>query len=166
MVVGTLQVVLSLPGNDSLKGKRAIVRRTLERARSRLRCAAAEVDAQDEHRRAVLGFAVVTGDRQHARSMLDTLARLVASATEAEVTDTRVEVFGASDDFGVCADARWVRRGASRARGRPEASELREAGRPGAVPSGAHHAGPGPRSAGGASGGDGHFPDEDADDEP
>jgi uncharacterized protein YlxP (DUF503 family) len=119
MVVGTLQVVLALPGNDSLKGKRAIVRRTLERARARLHCAAAEVGALDEHRRAVLGFAVVSADRRHARSMLDTLAEFVASATEAVVTDTRVEVTGISDDFGMTADARWVRRGASRAGGRP-----------------------------------------------
>ena len=87
MVVGIARIVLSLPGNDSLKGKRSVVKSILERARTRFHVAAAEVDDMDAHRRATLGFAVVSNDSRHARSLLDKLVGFVASASEAQVID-------------------------------------------------------------------------------
>ncbi len=92
MVVGVLRIVLALPWNDSLKGKRSVVRRIVERARARFQVAAAEVEDLDAHRRAVLGFAVVSNDRRHATSVLDQLTTFVATATEAEVVDRRMEI--------------------------------------------------------------------------
>jgi len=92
MVVGVLRIVLALPFNDSLKGKRSVVRRIVERARERFHVAAAEVADLDAHRRAVLGFAVVSNDRRHATSILDQLAEFVATATEAEVVERRMEL--------------------------------------------------------------------------
>lgn len=87
MVVGTCRITLSLPGNDSLKGKRKVVRRILDRARSRFNVAAAEVGDNDVHRRAVLGFAVVSNDHRHANSMIDEITAFVAGATEAIIID-------------------------------------------------------------------------------
>jgi uncharacterized protein YlxP (DUF503 family) len=92
MVVGILRVVLALPWNDSLKGKRSVVRKIVERARSRFNVAAAELDDLDAHRRAVLGFVVLSNDRRHVTSMLDKLTSFVAGATEAQLVDRRVEV--------------------------------------------------------------------------
>jgi uncharacterized protein YlxP (DUF503 family) len=92
MVVGVLRIVLALPFNDSLKGKRSIVRRVVERARERFHVAAAEVEDLDAHRRAVLGFAVVSNDRRHATSILDQLGEFIATATEAEVVERRMEL--------------------------------------------------------------------------
>lgn len=92
MVIGTCRLVLSLPGNDSLKGKRRVVRRIVDRLRHRYNVAVAEVDELDAHRRAVLGLAVVSNDARHANSMLDTLVSAVASASEALVVDRRMEI--------------------------------------------------------------------------
>lgn len=92
MVVGVLRIVLALPFNDSLKGKRSVVRRIVERARERFQVAAAEVEDLDAHRRAVLGFAVVSNDRRHATSILDQLGEFVATITETEVVEHRVEL--------------------------------------------------------------------------
>ena len=80
MVVGMCRVVLSLPGNDSLKGKRSVVKSVLERTRARFHVTAAEVADMDNHRRATLGFAVVSNDARHARSVLDKLVGFVAAA--------------------------------------------------------------------------------------
>ena len=66
MVVGVCQISLSLPGVTSLKAKRSIVRKVLDRTANRFNVSAAEVGHQDAHRQAVLGFAVVSGDRRHA----------------------------------------------------------------------------------------------------
>jgi len=88
MVVGICRIVLSLPWNDSLKGKRSVVKSILERARGRFHVAAAEVDDLDAHRRATLGFAVVSNDARHAGSVLDKLVSFVAGATQALVVDS------------------------------------------------------------------------------
>lgn len=82
-----------------MKGKRAVVRKIVERARHRFHVAAAEVGDQDEHRRAVLGFAVVSNDGRHANSVLDSLAGFVSGASEAIVTDRRIELIHLGD-FG------------------------------------------------------------------
>ena len=88
MVVGICRVVLALPWNDSLKGKRSVVKSILERARVRFHVAAAEVADLDAHRRATLGFAVVSNDARHVESMLDKLVSFIAGASQAQILDT------------------------------------------------------------------------------
>jgi uncharacterized protein YlxP (DUF503 family) len=92
MVVGLCRVVLALPWNDSLKGKRSVVKSILERARGRFHVAAAEVADLDAHRRATLGFAVISNDARHARSVLDKLVSFVGSATQAQLIDQATSV--------------------------------------------------------------------------
>lgn len=103
MVVGICRVVLSLPGNDSLKGKRSVVKSLLERARTRFHVAAAEVDDLDAHRRATLGFAVVSNDARHARSVMDKVVGFAATAGEAQLIDHSVSVehFELGSGFGL-----------------------------------------------------------------
>jgi uncharacterized protein YlxP (DUF503 family) len=92
MVVGVCQISLSLPGVTSLKAKRSIVRKVLDRTANRFNVSAAEVGEQDVHRRAVLGFAVVSGDRRHANSMLDAIASFVEGSADAVVLDRSTEL--------------------------------------------------------------------------
>lgn len=92
MVVGLCRVVLSLPWNDSLKGKRSVVKSILERARGRFQVTAAEVADHDVHRRATLGFAIVSNDVRHARSVLDKLVSFAATATQAQLIDQSTSV--------------------------------------------------------------------------
>ena len=100
MVVGICRIVLALPGNDSLKGKRAIVRRILDRARAKFNVAAAEVDALDVHRRAVLAFCVVSNDGRHANSMIDQIQSFVTGATQAVVVDSNIELLHLGGELG------------------------------------------------------------------
>jgi uncharacterized protein YlxP (DUF503 family) len=92
MVVGVCQILLSLPGVTSLKAKRSIVRKVLDRTANRFNVSAAEVGRQDVHRQAVLGFAVVSGDRRHANAMLDSIASFVEGAADAVVMDRSTEL--------------------------------------------------------------------------
>jgi uncharacterized protein YlxP (DUF503 family) len=92
MVVGVCQISLALPGVTSLKAKRSIVRKVLERTANRFNVSAAEVGRQDAHRHAVLGFAVVSGDRRHANSMLDSIASFVETSSEAVVLERSIEL--------------------------------------------------------------------------
>lgn len=92
MVVGLCRVELALPWNDSLKGKRSVVKSILERTRRRFQVAASEVADHDVHRRATLGFALVSNDVRHARSVLDKLVSFVAGATPAELVGQTLRV--------------------------------------------------------------------------
>jgi uncharacterized protein YlxP (DUF503 family) len=98
MVVGVSSISLALSGIDSLKGKRAIVKRIVERTRSRFNLAIAEVGALDSKRRAVLGLAVVSNDKQHVNEMLDKIAAYIAGASEAVVTGRTLEIVSFGDE--------------------------------------------------------------------
>jgi uncharacterized protein YlxP (DUF503 family) len=93
MVVGVLQVTLDLLASDSLKDKRRVVKSLLARTRNRFNVAAAEVEAQDNHRTAVLAFACVSSEYGHAEQMLNAaLAFVEGSRLEAEVSDYSIEI--------------------------------------------------------------------------
>lgn len=92
MVIGVCRIAFSLPGNDSLKGKRSVVRRLVDRTRNKFNVAVAEVDALDMHRRAVLGLAVVSNDARHANSMLDHVTSFMETLTEAVVSERTLEI--------------------------------------------------------------------------
>jgi uncharacterized protein YlxP (DUF503 family) len=85
-------VTFSLPGNASLKGKRSIVRRIVERTKAKFNASVAEVEDMDVHRRAVIGVAVVSNDARHANSMLDTISVFMTGLTEAVLTDRSLEI--------------------------------------------------------------------------
>ena len=97
MVIGVGRVVLSLPGNNSLKGKRKVIRSVLDRVRARFSVAAAEVDDMDNWRRATLGFAVVSNEHSHANSMIDSVLSFVESSVNAVVVDRVVELLHLAD---------------------------------------------------------------------
>jgi len=79
LYVGILQLELQLHGNDSLKGKRSVIRPILERTREKFHCAAAETGRNDEHEFSELGFGVVGNDRAFVNGCLDKIADYVES---------------------------------------------------------------------------------------
>lgn len=92
MVVGVCKVAFLLPGNASLKGKRSIVRRIVDRTRAKFNVAVAEVEDMDAHRRAVIGLAVVSNDARHANAMLDRISSFMTSLTEAVPSERSLEI--------------------------------------------------------------------------
>lgn len=92
MVVGMCRVELSLPGNDSLKGKRSVVRRVIDRVRAKFKVSCGEVEAMDVHEVATIGFAVVSNEGPHAARMMDTIVRYIESVAEAPVVEVDKEL--------------------------------------------------------------------------
>jgi uncharacterized protein YlxP (DUF503 family) len=124
MVVGVCSVTFSLPGNASLKGKRSIVRRIVERTKAKFNASVAEVEDMDVHRRAVIGVAVVSNDARHANSMLDTISAFMAGLTEAVLTDRSLEILHVAGEPagmpGLLTEADWP---TPKRRERPKRSE-------------------------------------------
>ncbi len=92
MIVGLCTVELMLEWSNSLKDKRREVKGLIARIRSKFNASTAEVEAQDEWRRAVLGMAVVTTERRHADSILNELVSYIEKNTEAEIVSCEFEI--------------------------------------------------------------------------
>lgn len=80
-----LAVDLRIPGADSLKAKRSVIRTILEGAKRRFGVSAAEVGLMDDHQRSELGFAVASGSPGQCTEVLDAVERFVWSFPEIEV---------------------------------------------------------------------------------
>ena len=93
MIVGTLIVELRLPGNQSLKGKRQVVKSLIARLHNRYNVAAAEVDQNDRWQAASIGVACVSKSAPHAREILENVVEFVeADRLDVEVVDAVIEV--------------------------------------------------------------------------
>ena len=89
---GVARVELHLPGVDSLKGKRAVLKRTEARLRDDLGCAVAEVGFQDLWQRAALGVATVSGSATGVDRVLDRVVAVIERDPRLEVTQVVVDV--------------------------------------------------------------------------
>ena len=93
MRVGALEVKLSLPGVNSLKGKRRIVRSLKERVRNKFNVAVAEVDDHDVWRTTTLGIVTVANDSRFVESALSKALDYVRANPESDLVDFDLEVF-------------------------------------------------------------------------
>ena len=85
MFVCALEVELHIPGAQSLKAKRSVVKHVVESARQRFRVAAAEVGHHELWQRSALGFAIVGATAGHVDDVLDSLERYVWAQPDLEV---------------------------------------------------------------------------------
>jgi uncharacterized protein YlxP (DUF503 family) len=92
MVVGIGTIVLRLPGNTSLKGKRKVVKGVVSRLQNTFNASVAEVGANDSLQRAQIGFALVGNDRRLINSKLDKALNFVETMQVAEIVETDVEI--------------------------------------------------------------------------
>ncbi len=98
MFVGVLRVTLHIPGARSLKERRRVVRSFKDRVQARLRVAVAEVGGLDQHQRAVLGVAVVSGDAGRVDELLAVAANMADGLRDAVLVDRVSEVISFGDE--------------------------------------------------------------------
>ncbi len=80
-----LEVDLRIPGADSLKDKRSVVRTIVDGSKRRFGVSASETGSTEARQRAELGFAVVSGSAGQCTEVLDAVERFVWSFAEIEV---------------------------------------------------------------------------------
>ncbi len=92
MVIGICTLELSLPGNDSLKDKRSVLKPLVVRMRREFNVSVAEVGEQDRWRSATLGVAAVSSDQAYVHGLFEKLVAWVESSHLAvEVVDWQIE---------------------------------------------------------------------------
>jgi uncharacterized protein len=98
MWIGWLEFDLLLGDVHSLKQKRSVIRPVIAELHRRFAVSAAETGAQELHRRAGIGIAVVSTDRGHVVDVLDAAERLVAARPELELLSVRRDLRRSTDD--------------------------------------------------------------------
>jgi len=92
MVIGLVRMRLHIPAAHSLKERRMVVRKALDRVRARFPVSAAEVGDTERWQIATLAAVTVSNDRALAREVLDKLTSCVASAVAGQAVILRREV--------------------------------------------------------------------------
>ncbi|MCS7032996.1 MAG: DUF503 domain-containing protein [Phycisphaerae bacterium] len=91
MTVGILQIELAIAESCSLKDKRRIVLSLKDRIRNGHNVSVAEVGALDEHKRSILGLAMVSNDRRYVEGGLSRIVDLVRMTPRVSLTDYQME---------------------------------------------------------------------------
>ena len=93
MNLGICIIRLRLPENQSLKGKRKVLKSLIARVRNSFNVAIAEVDDQDVWQVAAIGIACVSNDAQQNNRVLSNVVDFISqSRLDIEVLDFEIEM--------------------------------------------------------------------------
>ena len=94
MVVGVLRLTLRIEGAASLKDKRQVVRKVVDRLRSRFNVSVAEVGDNDLWQRARIGISAVANDHSFVNEVLDKCTRDAGKIAEILDREMEIETYG------------------------------------------------------------------------
>jgi uncharacterized protein len=92
MIVGVLQIELSIHDAFSLKDKRRVIKSIKDRIAHAHNVSIAEVGAMDEHRRCILGMAMVSNDRRYVEGGLSKLVDFVRAVPQVDLVDFQIDL--------------------------------------------------------------------------
>lgn len=87
MVIGVMELHLALYDNESLKAKRSVVKRVINRTRNTFNIAAAEVDDQDMTDHAIIGIVAVGSDQRYLDGLLTKVEGFIERMALADVVE-------------------------------------------------------------------------------
>jgi len=93
MNVGVCKIELRLPENQSLKGKRRVLKSITSRIRSKFNVSIAEVDEQDRWQLATIGICFVSNNSRYTNQVLSKVVGFIVNGRfEIEVVNYEIEV--------------------------------------------------------------------------
>lgn len=99
MQVGLCRIRLRLPENESLKGKRQVVKSVIARVQNKFDVCCAEIDDNDVWQLITIGVAYISNDARHANEVLSHVVDFINdSRFEVEMLDYEIELVTAFGD--------------------------------------------------------------------
>ena len=92
MTIGVLQLELRIADAMSLKDKRRVIKSLIDRIAHGHNVSIAEVGALDEHRRSIIGIAMVANDGRYVQGALSKLVDFVRIVPQVSLTDYKIEL--------------------------------------------------------------------------
>jgi hypothetical protein len=94
--IGALKVRFRFPENDSLKGKRRVLKSIIAQLRNRFNVSVAEIENHDLWQSATLGIVCVSTERRHADEVLSQVMNFIEGIRgDAELIDYEIEFLNA-----------------------------------------------------------------------
>ena len=92
MVVGILRIELHIPGNNSLKAKRQVLKSLKDRINNNFNVSVAEVDDANKWQRATVGIAAVGSDKRYVNGILSRVIDAINQFRLVELIDCQMEM--------------------------------------------------------------------------
>lgn len=92
MVIGVCHLDLLIRENNSLKGKRRILKKIIERVKNKFNVSIAEVGNHDLWQSSQVGFCVVGNDKRFINSSLDKIICFIENLNSAEIVKSEIEL--------------------------------------------------------------------------
>lgn len=94
MFVAVARLTLQIAEAKSLKDKRQVLRKVVDRVKARFNATIAEVGENDVWQKAVVGVAVVGNDRRHVNEQIDKIIHFIEEMYAAPVSARELEIVG------------------------------------------------------------------------
>ena len=92
MIVGICHLDVIIPENHSLKGKRQVVKKIIDRVRNRFNISIAEVGDNELWQRSQLGLSIVGNDRRFVNSYLDRVVNFIEAMNIVDIAHSELEI--------------------------------------------------------------------------
>ncbi|MDD4859942.1 MAG: DUF503 domain-containing protein [Dehalococcoidales bacterium] len=93
MDIGVCKISFRIPENESLKGKRQVLKSVIARIRNKFEVAVAEVDDQDVWQIATIGICCISNDKRHANQVLSNIVNFIeGSHLDIEMLNYEIEI--------------------------------------------------------------------------
>jgi len=92
MIIGACTLKLILYESNSLKDKRHIIRSIIDRLKSKFNISIAEIELNDSWKTALVGFACVTNNSNHANQIISNVIKYVDEDSRVEIVDQNIEI--------------------------------------------------------------------------
>ncbi|MEO2065393.1 MAG: DUF503 domain-containing protein [Desulfurobacteriaceae bacterium] len=92
-VIGYLELELYIPQSHSLKEKRSVVKRVLERLKGKFNVSVSEVGSQDSWQSSVIGIVTVGTSKQVVDATLEKVVSFVEELSPGLIVGYRKEIF-------------------------------------------------------------------------
>ncbi|GEN12145.1 hypothetical protein SAMN05443572_111189 [Myxococcus fulvus] len=99
MFVGVARLTLQIPESGSLKSKRQVLRRVMDRVKVRFNVAMAEVEDQDLWQKATLALSVVGNERRHVDEQLEKVIHFIEEMYVAPLMSRETEILAFGDQL-------------------------------------------------------------------
>ncbi|MCP3097248.1 DUF503 domain-containing protein [Myxococcus sp. K15C18031901] len=99
MFVGVARLTLQIPDSGSLKSKRQVLRRVMDRVKARFNVAIAEVEDQDLWQKASIALSVVGNERRHVEEQLEKVIHFVEEMYVAPLMARETEILAFGDQL-------------------------------------------------------------------
>jgi len=93
LVTVIISIQLEIPGVDSLKGKRRILKSLTTRLRNNFNISIAEVGDNDIHRSAQIGVALVSNNKSYGHQVASKIINRIESNPEVILADYNIDTY-------------------------------------------------------------------------